>query len=56
MHRTIQSTLILLLTALLISSCASDPAPAKRDPFNDADSQRGRAGQSQNEMSRDTSK
>ncbi len=56
MHRTIQSTFILLLTAFLIIGCASDPAPAKRDPFNDADSQRSRASQSQGEMSRNTSK
>jgi PBP1b-binding outer membrane lipoprotein LpoB len=55
MNLSIKPLLVLVLSALFIASCASEPAP-KRDPFNDADSQRSRAGQSQGEMSRDTSK
>ncbi len=49
-------TILLMLTTLLMIGCASDPAPQKRDPYNDADSQRSRANQSQDELSRDTSK
>jgi len=50
-----KTAIALLLTALTITACSSAPAP-KRDPYNDADSQRSRAGQSQGEMSRDTSR
>ena len=55
MKHAIKSVAILLLTALSIVSCSSTPAP-QNDPYNDADSQRSRAGQAQDEMSRDTSK
>jgi len=55
MKTTIKSIILMLLTALTISACSSAPAP-KRDPYNDADSQRSRAGQAQGEMSRDTSR
>jgi PBP1b-binding outer membrane lipoprotein LpoB len=55
MKSVAKSSTVLLLTALFIAGCASDPAPQK-DPYNDADSQRSRAKQSQDEMSRDTSK
>lgn len=55
MNAAIKSIIILLLTALSITACASNPEP-KRDPYNDADSQRSRAGQAQGEMSRDTSR
>jgi len=50
-----KTNIALLLTALLIASCSSAPAP-QRDPYNDADSQRSRSGQAQDEMSRDTSR
>ncbi len=43
---------IVFITALLLSSCAGDPAP-QRDPYNDADSQRSRAKQAQDELDRD---
>lgn len=55
MNQTIK-TILLMISALLIISCASDPAPQKRDPYNDADSQRSRANQAQGEMSSETSK
>ena len=50
-----KTNVLILLTALLMVSCSSTPAP-ERDPYNDADSQRSRSGQAQGEMSRDTSK
>lgn len=43
----------LISTSMLLSACSSNPPPA-RDPYNDADSQRSRAGQSQGELSRET--
>ncbi len=55
MKTTVRSIIVLLLTALAITACSGAPAP-KRDPYNDADSQRSRSGQAQGEMSRDTSK
>ncbi len=57
MRTAVRSIIILLLTAISVTACSSAPTAApKRDPYNDADSQRSRAGQSQGEMSRDTSK
>ncbi len=55
MKIAIKPIIVLLLAALSIAACSSAPAP-KRDPYNDADSQRTRAGQAQGEMSRDTSR
>lgn len=55
MKPAVKPAIILLLTAFTITACSSAPAP-KRDPYNDADSQRSRAGQTQEEMSRDTSR
>jgi PBP1b-binding outer membrane lipoprotein LpoB len=55
MKPAFKTSILILLTALFIAGCASDPA-AQKDPYNDADSQRSRAKQSQDEMSRDTSK
>ena len=55
MKSIVKTNITLLLTALLITSCSSTPTP-ERDPYNDADSQRSRSGQAQDEMSRDTSK
>lgn len=55
MKSAVKPAIILLLAALSISACSSAPTP-KRDPYNDADSQRSRAGQAQDEMSRDTSR
>ena len=47
---------ILLMTASLITACASEPPQVAKDPYNDADSQRTRAKQAQDEMTRDTDK
>jgi len=52
MKHTIKPLIVLLLSVLSIASCSSTPAP-QRDPYNDADSQRSRSGQAQDEMSRD---
>jgi PBP1b-binding outer membrane lipoprotein LpoB len=49
------SAVVIILAALSISSCSSAPE-AKRDPYNDADSQRTRAQQTQDELSSETSK
>jgi len=47
--------IVMILAALSISSCSNAPE-AKRDPYNDADSQRTRAQQAQDELSSETSK
>ena len=52
MKLTIKPSIILILAAMAIASCSSTSGPA-RDPYNDADSQRSRSGQAQDEMSRD---
>ncbi|NOR43895.1 MAG: hypothetical protein GQ572_11210 [Gammaproteobacteria bacterium] len=49
------SAVIIILTALSISSC-SNTTEAKRDPYNDADSQKTRAHQAQDELSSETSR
>ena len=55
MKSIVKINIVVLLTALLIISCSSTPA-SKGDPYNDADSQRSRSGQAQDEMSRDLSR
>lgn len=45
-----------LLTAIVITGCSSEPPVAKKDPYNDADSQRSRAKQTQDELTRETTK
>jgi PBP1b-binding outer membrane lipoprotein LpoB len=55
MKPVVKTNIILLLTAMLLASCSSDPVP-QRDPYNDADSQRSRAEDTQDELSRDISK
>ena len=55
MKSVIKTTIVLLLTAMAITACSSDPV-VQNDPYNDADSQRSRSKQAQDEMSRDTSK
>ena len=42
----VKTNIALLLTALSIAGCVSSPEP-QADPYNDADSQRSRAGQAQ---------
>lgn len=53
MKSVAKTSILLLLTALFIAGCASDPVPQK-DPYNDADSQRSRAKQTQDELTRET--
>ncbi len=55
MNPVVKTNIILLLTAMLLASCSSDPVP-QRDPYNDADSQRSRAEDTQDEMSDETSR
>jgi hypothetical protein len=55
MYPVLKTTIVLLLTALFIAGCSSSPE-VKKDPYSDADSQRSRAKQTQDEMSSDTSK
>jgi len=49
MNTVIKTSIATLLIALFIAGCAT-----QRDPYNDADSQRSRSGQTQDELSRDT--
>ena len=51
--RLIGTNALLLLTALILASCSSDPEA--RDPYNPADDQRSRASQAQDELSTETS-
>lgn len=57
MNRIVKTNIVLLptilFTTLLLASCASDPIPAD-DPYNQADSQRSRAKQTQDELSSET--
>ncbi len=55
MNLVVKTNIVLLLTALSIAGCASSPEP-QEDPYNQADSQRSRAEQSQDELSRETSR
>jgi uncharacterized lipoprotein len=55
MYPVLKTTIVLLLTTLFIAGCSSSPE-VKKDPYGDADSQRSRAKQTQDELSRDTSK
>jgi len=58
MSPVVKVNIVLLLTALSITGCASAPVPEpeKYDPYNTADSQRTRAKQTQDELSGDTAK
>lgn len=59
MNHVVKTNIVLLLTALSLSlsitGCSSDPLP-KEDPYNQDDSQRSRAKQAQDELSRETEK
>lgn len=59
MNHDVKTNIVLLLTALSLSlsiaGCSSDPQP-KEDPYNQDDSQRSRAKQTQDELSRETAK
>lgn len=50
MKNTLKAGFMLLLSLLMLASCASN------NPYNDPDSQRDRAKKAQDEMSRDISK
>ncbi len=54
MNTAIKTSIVLLITALSISSCSSTPE-VKKDPGNSAQSQRSNAEQAQDELSRETS-
>ena len=49
MKTVFKTSIAIILTALFIAGCAT-----QSDPFNDADSQRSRSSQTQDELSRDT--
>ena len=55
MKPVVSSAIVIIVAALSISSCSDSPE-VKRDPYNDADSQRTRAQQTQDELSSETSK
>jgi hypothetical protein len=59
MNHVVKTNIVLLLTVLSLSlsitGCSSDPLP-KEDPYNQDDSQRSRAKQAQDELSRETVK
>lgn len=59
MNHVVKTNIVLLLTALSLSlsitGCSSGPLP-KEDPYNQDDSQRSRAKQAQDELSRETEK
>ena len=53
MKSVIKTGIVFLLTALFIVGCSSSPPP-QDDPYNEADSQRSRANQAQDELSSET--
>jgi len=55
MKPVVKTNIVLLLVALFMAGCSSAPEPQK-DPYNQADSQRSRAKQTQDELSKETSK
>lgn len=55
MNPVVKTNIVLLLTALFITGCSSTPEP-REDQGNSADEQRSRATQTQDELSRETSK
>ena len=55
MSPVVKTNIVLLLTALFIAGCSSTPE-TQEDPYNQSDSQRSRAKQTQDELSRETSK
>ena len=55
MDTDLKTGIVVLLAALTLAGCSATPG-TKHDPYNSPDSQRSRAGQTQDEMSKDTSK
>ena len=55
MNAAAKTSIILLLATLSLAACSGTPPEPERDPYNAADSQRTRAGQTQDELSSDTS-
>ena len=56
MKSIFKTSIVLLLTALFITGCSNDPVVVEKDPFGDADSQRSRAKQTQDELSSETNR
>ena len=54
MNPAVSTKIVLLLAALSVAGCSSAPE-MKEDPYNQADSQRSRAQQAQDELSSETS-
>jgi len=53
MKIAVKTIMVLVLSALFMTGCSSTPAP-KKDPYNDADSQRTRSDKAQGELSSET--
>jgi uncharacterized lipoprotein YmbA len=54
MNTIVKANIVLLITAMSITGCSTSPEP-KKDPYNQDDSQRSRAKQTQDELSSETS-
>jgi len=55
MNITIKNSALVILTALTLVACSSAPAP-KNNPYGNADDQRSRSHQTQDELSSETRK
>jgi len=53
MKFVVKTIMMIMLSTLFMTGCSSSPEP-KKDPYNDADSQRSRADRSQGELSSET--
>ncbi|MCG6939394.1 MAG: hypothetical protein LJE83_14640 [Gammaproteobacteria bacterium] len=53
MKLIVNTIMVLILSALFMAGCSSTPEP-KKDPYNDADSQRTRSDKAQGELSSET--
>lgn len=53
MRPVVNAAIVVLLTTLSITGCSGTPE-AKEDPYNQADTQRSRANQAQDELSSET--
>jgi hypothetical protein len=60
MNRVVKTHIVLLpallFAVLSIASCSSTPQPQQHDPWNSAESQKSGAKQTQDEMSKETSR
>jgi PBP1b-binding outer membrane lipoprotein LpoB len=55
MNLVVKTNIVILLMALFIAGCSSAPE-LQQDPYNQADSQRSKAKQAQDELSSETRK